>query len=129
MTTIGPPHGRMKCRHDSAQRKARRGCTSIRCARAAYFFIGPCGGHVLDVAISPGYFMPSAFIGAAHKQKQSGAIFECLKAGAADTTKAEGVAFMRAAGQHWQATRTHTQQTAFGARPFAFLIRPMRNLK
>ena len=52
-----------------------------------------------------------------------------LKASAAETPKAEGVAFMRAAGQHWQATRTHTQQTAFGARPFAFLIRPMRNLK
>lgn len=42
----------MKCRPDPAQRKARRGFASIRPARAAHFFIGPRGGHVLDVAIS-----------------------------------------------------------------------------
>lgn len=41
---------------------------------------------------------------------------DALKAGSAETPSAEGVAFVRAAGQRWQATRTPTQQTASGAR-------------
>lgn len=68
MTSIGPQHGPQKSTPNRPQSLCWRGFPSFAPLSAAYFFIGPQYGHVLEVAISKHFFPSTALLGVAQRR-------------------------------------------------------------